>query len=295
MNAEAVEGIQEKLKLRFQELAEIQRSIRDELAAHADGKNLKGNELVGWLGEIYAKSLLGGQLVNDSLEHDVETPAGWLVSVKTRKGWNSGWRQTSAIPKTEGSTCPTHLAFVHLDDEYGLDRIWLFEWQTLLGQGRFKKHIVRGEFRSYIFSIDEAKDVSQVVYRAATDKALQLDSLQSSASTDRTRSAHTGHGQPMSVDEKRIVISRIRGWSMKPDLIVHRIIGIVVRAGGAISREELTKKIAQLTSSKNPAGAVASLLTSKGNAYGRVFEEIDGKLRLHPEVEYEVRAFNWRS
>ena len=68
-----------------------------------------------------------------------------------------------------------------------------------------------------------------------------------------------------------------------------------MRAGGAISREELTKKIAQLTSSKNPAVAVASLLTSKGNAYGRVFEEIDGKLRLHPEVKYEVRAFNWRS
>ena len=44
MNAEVVEGIQEKLKLRFQKLAEIQRSIRDELAAHADGKNLKGND-----------------------------------------------------------------------------------------------------------------------------------------------------------------------------------------------------------------------------------------------------------
>ena len=99
----------------------------------------------------------------------------------------------------------------------------------------------------------------------------------------------------MSADEKQIVISRIRGWSTKPDLIVHRIIGIVVRACGAISREELIKKIAQLTSSKNPAGAVASLLTSKGNAYGRVSEEVDGKLRLHPEVEYEVMAINWGS
>jgi hypothetical protein len=185
MNIAAVEGIQRKLRVRFQQLVEIQRSIRGELVAHADGKNLKGNELVGWLGEIYVKSLLGGQLVDDSLEHDVETPAGWLVSVKTRKGWNSGWRQTSAIPKTDGTTCPTHLVFVHLDDEYGLDRIWLYEWQELLEQGRFKKHMVRGEFRSYIFSVDEARDKGRVVYTATANKALQADCLQPSASGNR--------------------------------------------------------------------------------------------------------------
>jgi len=167
MNVAAMESIQRGLAIRFQQLADVQRSIRDELVAHADGKNLKGNELVGWLGEIYVKSLLGGQLVSDALEHDVETRAGFRVSVKTRKGWNSGWRQTSAIPKTSGPTCPTHLAFVHLDDEYALDRIWMYNWQELENSGRFKKHIVRGEFRSYIFSVDEIRDRKRVIYEAA--------------------------------------------------------------------------------------------------------------------------------
>jgi len=35
-------------------------------------KTLKGNELVGWLGEIYTKIVLNGHLVDDSYEHDVE-------------------------------------------------------------------------------------------------------------------------------------------------------------------------------------------------------------------------------
>jgi hypothetical protein len=61
-----------------------------------------------------------------------------------------------------------------------------------------------------------------------------------SAQSRSPRSEDTGPGQPMSADEKQIVISRIRGWSTKPDLNVHRIIGILVRAGGAISRDELT-------------------------------------------------------
>jgi hypothetical protein len=165
----AMESIQQGLRTRFQQLAAIQCEIRDELLAHADGKRLKGLELVGWLGEIYIKALLGGQLVNDSAEHDVETPRGWRVSVKTRKGWNAGWRKTSAIPKAEGTSCPTHLAFVHLNDMYELDRIWLYEWKNLQQQARFKRHEVRGEFRSYLFSVNEGQDQESLIYQATAD------------------------------------------------------------------------------------------------------------------------------
>jgi hypothetical protein len=165
------------LKVRFQQLTEIQRAIRSKLVAHADGKNLKGNELVGWLGEIYIKSLLNGKLVSDALEHDVETPSGMRISVKTRKGLNPGWRQTSAIPKTDGADCPTHLAFVHLDDKYEVDRIWIYDWKELLKNGRFRRHVVRGEFRSYIFSVDEAKDQGQIVYPSTAKNAMQSDCL----------------------------------------------------------------------------------------------------------------------
>jgi hypothetical protein len=119
---------------------------------------LKGNELVGWLGEIYGKMLLGGHLVYDSEEHDVETADSLKVSVKARKGWNSGWKQTSAIPKIEGDNCPTHLLFVHLNDDYSIDRMWLYEWNYLFQNGRFKSHVVRGSHRSYIFTVDDRKD-----------------------------------------------------------------------------------------------------------------------------------------
>jgi len=83
----------------FSELVSIQDRIKKRLLVHADGKNLKGGELVGWLGEIYGKLLLGGTLVNDGKEHDFVSSDGRRISVKTRNGKNSGWKKSSAIPK----------------------------------------------------------------------------------------------------------------------------------------------------------------------------------------------------
>lgn len=148
----------------FSELVELQRRIHNKVVAHAGGKNLKGNELVGWLGEIYGKLLFDGRLVDDREEHDFVTSDGCRVSVKTRKGWGSGWRQSSAIPKIEGPGCPTHLLFVHLNDDYSIDRIWLFEWSRLLANERFRKHIVRGSQRSFVFSIHEKNDKNNVIH-----------------------------------------------------------------------------------------------------------------------------------
>ena len=39
----------------FSQLFAIQNTIKEKLTIHADGKTLKGNELVGWLGEILRK------------------------------------------------------------------------------------------------------------------------------------------------------------------------------------------------------------------------------------------------
>ena len=163
-NPNAVAELEAKCQTLFTQLAELQKEIREKVSVHADGKNLKGNELVGWLGEIYGKLLFDGTLVSDREEHDFVTDIGLRVSVKTRKGWNSGWKQTSAIPKIEGSDCPTHLLFVHLNDDYSIDRMWLIEWRLLVGAERFKKHMVRGSQRSFIFAIDEEKDKAHVVY-----------------------------------------------------------------------------------------------------------------------------------
>lgn len=164
-NPNAVNSLEMDCKELFAKLSTIQTEIREKLSIHSDGKNLKGNELVGWLGEIYGKLLFEGQLVDDQFEYDFISSSGYRVSVKTRKGWKSGWKQTSAIPKIrEEGDCPTHLLFVHLNDDYSIDRIWLLNWHQLVIDERFKKHMVRGRQRSFIFRIDELKDEQFIVY-----------------------------------------------------------------------------------------------------------------------------------
>jgi len=171
-NFVAVDKLEAECQTLFSELAALQNKIREKVAFYADGKNLKGNELVGWLGEIYGKLLFDGTLVDDREEHDLVSGNGFRVSVKTRKGWSSGWKQTSAIPKIEGNGCPTHLLFIHLNDDYSIDRMWLLEWSQIVAAERFKKHMVRGSQRSFIFAINEEKDKAHVVY----SKNRQLDS-----------------------------------------------------------------------------------------------------------------------
>jgi hypothetical protein len=125
------------------------------------------------------------------------------------------------------------------------------------------------------------------------------ESLPSSARSTSSYSRHpmtdlnTVIGE-MSNEERLLVIRKIRKWASDPQLNVHRIISIVVQSSNDVSREYLVNETARITNSKNAYGAVASLLTSKANAYGRVFEDIDGIIRLHPSVEAEVRSFPWR-
>ena len=164
LNTTGITELEAECQALFDKLRAVQCKIREKLAEHADGKTLKGDELVGWLGEIYGKLLFEGTLVDDREEHDFVTANGRRVSVKTRKGWRPGWKQSSAIPKIEGSDCPTHILFVHLNDDYSIDRTWLLGWQCLINENRFKQHIVRGSLRSYKFSIDESRDKQYIVY-----------------------------------------------------------------------------------------------------------------------------------
>jgi hypothetical protein len=72
------------------------------------------------------------------------------------------------------------------------------------------------------------------------------------------------------------------------------IVGIVVRAGGILRHAELVEQVGLRTGVRNPGALVAGLLTSTGqNAYGRVFEEHNGVIRLHPAIERDVRSFDW--
>jgi hypothetical protein len=161
---ESLAALQQESQPLLQQLYALQVAIHQVLATHADGKLLKGNEVVAWLGEIYGKTFLGGTLVSDSEEHDFICVDGRRVSVKARRGTRSGWRRSSAIPSFTGEACPTHLLFVHLNDDYSLDRMWLFPWLFLVQSNRFEEHMVRGSRRSYVFSLDEKRDAEYVVY-----------------------------------------------------------------------------------------------------------------------------------
>lgn len=103
----------------------------------------------------------------------------------------------------------------------------------------------------------------------------------------------TGESETMPAEESALIIRRVQEWSRKPQLNVHRIIAIVVRSGDGVARDKLISEVGRLTSTKKAYGAIASLLTSKGNAYGRVLEDVDGIIRLHPLIEDYVRSLRW--
>jgi len=118
-----------------------QAKIKDSLLDFTDGKNLKGDELTGWLGEIFAKLLLDGTLVDESQEHDfIVLGTGEKYAVKARKGRKGGWNNTSAISKIEGDDCPTYLLFIHFDSEYRIENIWKYD----LGKKKFEERIMDG-------------------------------------------------------------------------------------------------------------------------------------------------------
>jgi hypothetical protein len=121
----AIEAFGSELGHLTNQLYEMQKKIRETVSVYANGRKLKGNELVAWLGEIYVKLLYDGLLAEETEEHDVYCTDGKLISLKTRKG-ATAWSRTSGIPRIQRVGIPTHLVFVHLFDNYTLDRIWLF-------------------------------------------------------------------------------------------------------------------------------------------------------------------------
>lgn len=146
----------------FNELQSLNTKIKKELENYSDDKVLKGDELVGWLGEIYGKILFGGTLVNDSFEHDFEAYNS-KYSVKTRKGFRNGWTKTSLIRKIHGGESPTYLLFVHLNDDFSIDRIWKFNWTDLVKENRLREKTVRDVMIGWQFSVRDQKDKKHLI------------------------------------------------------------------------------------------------------------------------------------
>jgi len=81
-------------------------------------------------------------------------------------------------------------------------------------------------------------------------------------------------------------------WSAKPYLNVHKIIALVLDNEN-ICKEELIAKIQDLEISKNPAGAIASLMSDIGNNYGKVIQEVEGQIEFCPEVKEKINSYKW--
>jgi len=151
------------LETDFERSVDAIRRIRQKLQEHADGKQLKGDEITGWLGEIYGKMILNGTIVPDEYDYDFKAQ-DMRVSVKARKGVTRGWEITSIIPRIEGDECPTHLMFIQFTGSYSISRVWLFPWKDLHDQERFKEKRVRGEHRGYYVRIKPLLDKDYLIY-----------------------------------------------------------------------------------------------------------------------------------
>lgn len=145
----------------FKSLVSITESIRQYIQKHTKRK-LKGDEIVGWLGEVYAKFLVDGEVeIDDSLDYDVTAPS-MRISVKARKGTQRNWNRTSSIPSNELSqeNGPTHLLFLQLNDDYRLKRAWLYDWNQV--QPYFKP--VKAGSSMYYFKVKIERDRECLIY-----------------------------------------------------------------------------------------------------------------------------------
>ena len=147
----------------FKERKDTVQRIKQKLQKHADGKQLKGEEITGWLGEVYGKMILNGRLMPDEYDYDVEA-LDKRVSVKARKGTYGSWQVTSIIPRIIGNECPTHLMFIQFTDDYSINRVWLFPWKYLHDSGRFLEKRVRGGHRGYYIRVKPSVDTDYLIY-----------------------------------------------------------------------------------------------------------------------------------
>ncbi len=116
--------------------AESRLKTKLEATKQCGGRALKSNEITAWLGELAVAVQLRGQLTPlENASYDVITdvpPRRISIKARRRKPGTSSWRRSSLMPRS-GSEAeePTHLAFVVLREDYQLERIHLFPWDTL--------------------------------------------------------------------------------------------------------------------------------------------------------------------
>lgn len=129
--------------------------------------------------------------------------------------------------------------------------------------------------------------------RQPGDRPMRWEEDDVAARPSTSATMHVAQTDAMPLDERHKVIERIQLWARKPDSNVHRIIALVARSPVRLQRRQLERLIETSIGSANGRGAVASLLTSKANSYGRALIDRDGFIEIHPDVADEVQLHAW--
>jgi len=189
--------------------------------------------------------------------------------------------------------------------EQAVDELEIFfsqaEMETkimLCANESFEREILTPTLRSSADTADSS-ELFLRSYRLLTNfrsvEPSELGERRAGRSATRTRLArsHTPSARPMPrAEDGPVSLGIITRWAGKRDSNVHRIIAIA-RKRCPVSREWLVDEIGRLGVSNNPSGAIASLMTNSGNAYGRLFVEQAGLLHFHPAVEQFVGKYDW--
>lgn len=168
MASSELKALETESKKYFEAVKKANDDVKSHLQGYIKtGRILKGYEIVGWYGEIAIQELLGGEVIaDDTKDYDVvNVVKGERYSVKTRKGFEGNWNVTSLIPSnTIESDSPTHLVFVHLNDEYGVESVWCYPWEDLVSENRLRPKKVKGVVRGYTLSVKKSLDKKYLVY-----------------------------------------------------------------------------------------------------------------------------------
>lgn len=89
------------------------------------------------------------------------------------------------------------------------------------------------------------------------------------------------------------ILPKIKIWSTKPNLNVHKIIAYIA-LHKQITREVLIEYITNKNISLNPQGTINSLMSNKGNSYGKVLQEnSDRIISFVPDIENNIYKYDW--
>lgn len=171
-----VEDLQQVLKNELNLLTSINDRVKkaieplvEPLLAEGSNFSLKGNEVVGWLGELYAATLLGGEIESDDKSYDILVKGEAIcerIEVKTRRQSSeksNSWKRSGVISVDEKDS-PTHVVFVKLDKDYRLDEMYKFGWQYLEKEDRLKEAKSNENKRGYYIVLAPTKQEEWMIY-----------------------------------------------------------------------------------------------------------------------------------